>query len=143
MKYLLELKHLSDVVELEADADSKLEELSSRIKVAFDLPYDDYDDHEFCFEGHKYVPEDMVDRVREFRFETWEPDDGREEPDWFDLYRSSDDITLKDAFTVLGSAINYHQGYTTVRITLLDRDEEEENADSRFDKYDYLQDEIK
>lgn len=142
MTYFLELKHYKDIAQIEADADSPLEELSARIKVAFNLPYDDYNDHEFSFNGHIYVPEDLVDRVREVNFETWEPDDTREEPDWFDLYRSSDDITLRDAFTVLGSAINYKQGWSEVRITLIDRDEEDETLESKYDKYDYLQDKM-
>ena len=130
-------------MELEADSESKLEELSSRLKVAFDLRYDDMGNHKFCFEGHVYVPGDMLDAVREVSFETWDPDDTREEPDWYELYRSSDDITLSEAFTVLGSAIKYKQGFNNeLLITLVGREDDPANPNERFEKYDYLQDEF-
>ena len=141
MIYLIELEDIDthETRLLEAASDSPLEELSARIKVAFNYSYDDLDDHEFCFFGHKYVPADMVGRVSEFRFETWDPEDPREEPDWWEMYRSSDDITLEEAFTVLGSGITYHQGLRNARLTLVER-VEDSLADDRFEQYDYLQD---
>lgn len=144
MIYYLEIEDLDthQLNSMEADSESMLEELSARIKVAFDYSYDDYDCHEFSFAGHRYVPADMVGAVSEMMFETWEPtSESEEEPDWFEMYRSSD-IPLSEAFTVIGSAIRYKQGYRTARITLVGRENEPANPNERFDKYDYLQDEL-
>ena len=145
MTYLLKIEGNfgHEAVELRADSESMLEELSARIKTAFELPYTDHGDHEFNFRAHKYVPSDEVDATREMMFETWDPDPEYkgEEPDWFEMYQSSD-IPLSEAFTVLGSTIVYTQGGFKARIELVGR-EETPADDDRFDKYDYLQDQIR
>lgn len=145
MIYFLELENAysHDIASIEADSESMLEELSARIKVAFSFPYDDYKNHEFNFRGHRYVPDDSVEQVREMQFETWEPNPEipTEEPDWFELYQSSD-IPLSEVFTVLGDSIVYSQGNGyKVRITLVDR-KQEPAEDTRFEEYDHLQDEF-
>lgn len=145
MIYLLELedaynrdKHTT----IEADSESMLEELSARIKVAFDYPYDDLDNHSFNFSGHVYVPSNSVDAVCEMMFETWDPDPelNIEEPDWYEMYQSSD-IPLSEVFTVIGSAVVYKQDGRKARVTLVGRNEEP-SLNDKFEKYDYLQDEI-
>ncbi|MBQ7209984.1 MAG: hypothetical protein IJS05_03710 [Paludibacteraceae bacterium] len=145
MTYLLELedaynrdKHTT----IEADSESMLEELSARIKVAFDYPYDDLENHSFNFNGHVYVPSDSVGAVCEMMFETWDPDPelNIEEPDWYEMYQSSD-IPLSEVFTVIGSAIVYKQDGWKARVTLVGR-EETPSQNDKFEKYDYLQDEI-
>ena len=144
MIYFLELENVytHEIATIEADSESMLEELSARIKVAFDYPYDDNKNHEFNFRGHRYVPDDSVEQVREMRFETWEPNPELqiEEPDWFEFYQASD-IPLSEVFTVLGDSIIYKQGYGyKTRITLVDREEQHEENDTYFENYDHLQD---
>lgn len=151
MIYFLELEDLKQhkLQTIEADSESLLEELSPRIKAAFDYEYADYGEHEFHFNGHIYVPDDGVGAIQEMSFETWEPAENQddsidnEEPDWYDLYQSSN-IPLSEVFTVLGSAVKYKQGYLTeARITLIAKKELPDiGLDEHFEQYDYLQDEI-
>lgn len=122
---LLQINHARGdnrtIVELEAAEDSPLEDLSPRIKAAFSLDYTDHGYHSFQANGHIYVPDDNVSQVTEMEFETWEPSyPEQEEPDWHSVYRSSDGTPLNQVFTVLGSAVIYHQGITEIRITLAD-----------------------
>ena len=106
-------------VEIEAAEDSLLEDLSARIKVAFSLELTDFGYHSFHANGHIYVPDESVSQVMEMEFETWEPSyEGQEEPDWQYIYRPSESVRLNDVFTVLGSAVVYHQGIAEIRITL-------------------------
>lgn len=144
MIYFLELEEAGShqIDSIEADSESMLEELSARIKVAFNYPYDDDKNHEFDFRGHRYVPDDSVDQIREMYFETWDPDPELEieEPDWYELFQSSD-IPLCEVFTVLGDSIIYKQGngYKT-RVTIVGREEEPIATDSHFEEYADLQD---
>ena len=77
-----------------------------------------------AYEQSRYLNK-QVDAVCEMMFETWDPDPelNIEEPDWYEMYQSSD-IPLSEVFTVIGSAVVYKQDGRKARVTLVGRNEE-------------------
>ncbi|MBR2155297.1 MAG: hypothetical protein IJ901_11915 [Bacteroidaceae bacterium] len=116
-RILLENRKNGEEAVIEMPANASLESISSKIKVAFRLPYADYAWHRYILRGATYVPEEHIIAEEEIVWESGlRPG----------IYRCSDDIPLSRAFTTLGSAFLYMQdesfwGDYQVRCTLLER----------------------
>lgn len=101
---------------IECPSNMVLEELSAIIKVQMQLPYTDYGWHRFLLKGKVYViNEHIMAEPETIWAATGHYDDN---------YRSSENIRLRNCFTVLGSSFVYCQdGYPKhkVRCTLTAR----------------------
>lgn len=120
MKYqiLLEDRMKGRKALIECPANMPLEELSVKIKVELRLPLCDRGWHRFLFKGKTYVPLDHILAEPEIYWEST----GR----YIGGFRVSEKVRLKQLYTVLGSAIVYHQddhimGEHKVRCTLVAR----------------------
>ena len=120
MKYqiLLEDRKNGRKALIECPANMLLEELSVKIKVELCLPLCDRQWHRFLYRGRTYVPEDHLVIETEMRWESTQKNPPT-------LY-NSEMVRLKQLYTVLGSAIMYHQddyimGKYRVRCTLVAR----------------------
>jgi len=120
MKYqiLLEDRRNGRTALIECPASMVLEELSVKIKLELRLPLCDRGWHRFLLQGRTYVPWDHILAEPEIIWECTER--------YPTGYRSSEKIRLKQAFTVLGSAITYFQdehwsNAYKVRCTLVER----------------------
>jgi hypothetical protein len=121
MKYRLLLTNTADGDEREITVPAHLpvEDLSPKIKVEFQLPYCDYGWHRFISHGTTYIIKEHFIAEQEILFEC-DLDYGP--------YEYSEETTLYDVFTVLGSSILYLQDRTIsdatnhmIRITLMER----------------------
>ena len=119
MKYRLLLTNLADGGEREIIVPDylPLEDLSPKLKVAFQLPYCDNGWHRFLARGTAYVIEEHYDAEIEIL---------RENDLYVGRYRCSERVRLKNLFTVLGSSITYIQeehGFNRykIRATLQER----------------------
>lgn len=119
MKYRLLLTNTADGEEREIIVPDHLplEDLSPRLKVAFQLPLCDGGWHRFLARGTAYVIEEHL---------TAEPEIRSECNLYVGRYRSSERTRLRHVFTVLGSTVTYVQDGKgsdsyKVRTTLLER----------------------
>lgn len=120
MKYqiLLEDRMKGRKALIECPANMPLEELSVKIKVELRLPLCDREWHRFLYRGKCYVPFNHLCAEPEIIWESTE----RRPPRVY----CSEKVRLKHLYTVLGSAIMYHQddhiiGEHNVRCTLVAR----------------------
>lgn len=119
MKYRLLLTNTADGEEREIIVPDylRLEDLSPKMKVEFQLPICDYGWHRFLAHGTAYVIKEHLIAEPGMRFES---------SLFIGRYRCSEWIRLKNVFTVKGSVVTYYQDSTSIgeykiRITLLER----------------------